>query len=359
MVDLQGDHEVLKVVFFNRKDCCQDRANGALLQLLDTNLNAWQTRTLSQELVQPFTFDAGSGDNKSTSAPAANATQAINQEPCMSAPSHSPQELQTQHRCRKCGLHIYRLGANIGNPVYIGDRGSCDACNRDFNLHDLWSCPPCCSDFCGDCLRALPPIEREEPVARRHGSDFKASSSHRGRAASVGKEKKSPPNADNQRRSNRPRVSDQEPVDRKERNNPPPERPPRSQVRQAHPRPGRGRGRGRGWDDRKAPGSPGQWQANLNDYEELLKLEDVKVGVSRIILAMLPTREVTHTDMQRFSSLPENDGAQRCTICLGDYELGEILRSLPCLHVFHAECIDRWLDGAKTCPVCKHLVHNT
>ena len=49
-----------------------------------------------------------------------------------------------------------------------------------------------------------------------------------------------------------------------------------------------------------------------------------------------------------------------CAICLSDFSPGERLRPLPCKHVFHASCIDRWLIGRcatelvqPTCPLCK------
>ncbi|KAJ4719990.1 E3 ubiquitin-protein ligase SDIR1 [Melia azedarach] len=42
-----------------------------------------------------------------------------------------------------------------------------------------------------------------------------------------------------------------------------------------------------------------------------------------------------------------------CTVCLEQVNVGETVRSLPCLHQFHANCIDPWLRQQGTCPVCK------
>ncbi|KAI3429080.1 RING-type domain-containing protein [Psidium guajava] len=42
-----------------------------------------------------------------------------------------------------------------------------------------------------------------------------------------------------------------------------------------------------------------------------------------------------------------------CSICLEQVNRGELVRSLPCLHQFHANCIDPWLRQQGTCPVCK------
>ncbi|XP_044509431.1 E3 ubiquitin-protein ligase SDIR1-like isoform X2 [Mangifera indica] len=43
-----------------------------------------------------------------------------------------------------------------------------------------------------------------------------------------------------------------------------------------------------------------------------------------------------------------------CTVCLEQVNIGETVRSLPCLHQFHVNCIDPWLRQQGTCPVCKH-----
>nr|XP_023899094.1 E3 ubiquitin-protein ligase SDIR1-like isoform X4 [Quercus suber] len=50
------------------------------------------------------------------------------------------------------------------------------------------------------------------------------------------------------------------------------------------------------------------------------------------------------------------DDELTCSICLEQVNMGELVRSLPCLHQFHANCIDPWLRQQGTCPVCKFSV---
>ncbi|KAI8908663.1 hypothetical protein DFJ77DRAFT_442428 [Powellomyces hirtus] len=46
-----------------------------------------------------------------------------------------------------------------------------------------------------------------------------------------------------------------------------------------------------------------------------------------------------------------------CAICLENYVDGDVLRKLPCAHLFHPECIDTWLTAESAeCPLCKSLV---
>nr|CAB3476028.1 unnamed protein product [Digitaria exilis] len=42
-----------------------------------------------------------------------------------------------------------------------------------------------------------------------------------------------------------------------------------------------------------------------------------------------------------------------CCICLSKFSSNEDLRELPCTHVFHMECIDKWLQINALCPLCK------
>ncbi|KAI8872767.1 hypothetical protein GQ42DRAFT_131925 [Ramicandelaber brevisporus] len=42
-----------------------------------------------------------------------------------------------------------------------------------------------------------------------------------------------------------------------------------------------------------------------------------------------------------------------CTICLEDFQVGDVARSLPCRHIFHGDCIDPWLKNHSVrCPCC-------
>ncbi|KRX02304.1 hypothetical protein PPERSA_09921 [Pseudocohnilembus persalinus] len=42
-----------------------------------------------------------------------------------------------------------------------------------------------------------------------------------------------------------------------------------------------------------------------------------------------------------------------CNICLCDFEEGEEIKILICIHRFHAKCIDQWISKNTKCPICK------
>ena len=68
------------------------------------------------------------------------------------------------------------------------------------------------------------------------------------------------------------------------------------------------------------------------------------------------------TDRQLFNEFPETkiddvdklDPEKRnCIICLEDFKSGEKATLLPCVHLFHKNCINRWLTTKDFCPICK------
>lgn len=46
-------------------------------------------------------------------------------------------------------------------------------------------------------------------------------------------------------------------------------------------------------------------------------------------------------------------GLVECELCLMDYDTGDELMRLPCLHLFHSQCVSPWLHKSYTCPVCQ------
>jgi len=67
-------------------------------------------------------------------------------------------------------------------------------------------------------------------------------------------------------------------------------------------------------------------------------------GMSRAQIDQLPT--------YRWSSAVEKE-AHACVVCMYDVQPRQTVRALPCNHVYHARCIDKWLKTNRTCPVCR------
>ncbi|XP_067949814.1 E3 ubiquitin-protein ligase Arkadia-like [Watersipora subatra] len=53
------------------------------------------------------------------------------------------------------------------------------------------------------------------------------------------------------------------------------------------------------------------------------------------------------------SESDQGSSDDKCTICISEYKTGEHVRRLPCLHLFHRDCVDRWLNSNKRCPMCR------
>lgn len=78
--------------------------------------------------------------------------------------------------------------------------------------------------------------------------------------------------------------------------------------------------------------------------------EPPKTGLDPMVIQSLP--------MFVFKQRDAEDGAAstiiECAVCLSVLEKEEIARLLPnCKHIFHAECIDKWLSSHSTCPICR------
>lgn len=54
-----------------------------------------------------------------------------------------------------------------------------------------------------------------------------------------------------------------------------------------------------------------------------------------------------------YSKSPFAKANTSCAVCLSDLDAKDLVKELPCRHVFHASCIDEWLNRSSLCPLCK------
>ncbi|PIA54703.1 hypothetical protein AQUCO_00900934v1 [Aquilegia coerulea] len=77
-------------------------------------------------------------------------------------------------------------------------------------------------------------------------------------------------------------------------------------------------------------------------------------GLSRQVSSSSSLAEQKNQDFTRVDgNMKPSEDELTCSVCLEQVNVGELIRSLPCLHQFHAICIDPWLRQQGTCPVCK------
>mmetsp|Transcript_11329 Transcript_11329/g.16781 ORF Transcript_11329/g.16781 Transcript_11329/m.16781 type:complete len:297 (+) Transcript_11329:135-1025(+) len=43
-----------------------------------------------------------------------------------------------------------------------------------------------------------------------------------------------------------------------------------------------------------------------------------------------------------------------CSLCLDEYKINDKLLKLPCYHLYHDECIRKWISNHNTCPICRY-----
>eukprot|EP00798_Chlamydomonas_sp_ICE-L_P014666 gene14666-20701_t len=92
-----------------------------------------------------------------------------------------------------------------------------------------------------------------------------------------------------------------------------------------------------------------------DDYDMLCRLDEGvenRKGATQDTIDSLPTQVVCRGG-NRSGKADDCGEVPNCSICLEDAEEGSVLRSLPCCHKFHRDCIDRWLKQKAVCPVCQ------
>lgn len=97
-------------------------------------------------------------------------------------------------------------------------------------------------------------------------------------------------------------------------------------------------------------------ESELIARSEFARRQEAKEAAERQVAASLDALPV-----EKFKN--DKTKPDDCSLCLEPYTEDDVLRILPCQHVFHQACIDTWFSSRRfmprTCPLCKRnpLVH--
>ncbi|MEE6461459.1 hypothetical protein FKM82_001294 [Ascaphus truei] len=97
---------------------------------------------------------------------------------------------------------------------------------------------------------------------------------------------------------------------------------------------------------------------NLQKY--VSRTSVVFVSISFIVLMIISLAWLVFYYIQRFRYANARDRNQEtepdfdnCAVCIEGYKSNDVVRILPCRHLFHKSCVDPWLLDHRTCPMCK------
>ncbi|KAH7550344.1 hypothetical protein JRO89_XS13G0174700 [Xanthoceras sorbifolium] len=86
-----------------------------------------------------------------------------------------------------------------------------------------------------------------------------------------------------------------------------------------------------------------------HENEAIMQMQTVEtVSASRSCIKAL--------EKVRLGEMEEVKQRFRCSICLKEYQVGLEVTRLPCSHVYHPDCIVKWLETSPMCPLCRQPV---
>ena len=65
---------------------------------------------------------------------------------------------------------------------------------------------------------------------------------------------------------------------------------------------------------------------------------------------LLELDEFQYKHIQKYNVLME----EKCVICFENFKRVDIIKELPCKHIYHKDCILKWLKDSNICPLCKY-----
>lgn len=89
--------------------------------------------------------------------------------------------------------------------------------------------------------------------------------------------------------------------------------------------------------------------SHFNRLLQLVGMRGLNMGLRQDVIEQ-------HTSTSKYLAedvADKEEDREKCTICLVNFEGNIEIRTLGCKHLFHTNCVDRWLRSNKQCPMCR------
>jgi hypothetical protein len=103
-----------------------------------------------------------------------------------------------------------------------------------------------------------------------------------------------------------------------------------------------------------------KFDKNEADFEEGTNFyKDFKYKLSDEVLKLIESIELNSENIDQYVSINEENERDFCSICMLNFEIGDKVKLLPCnkKHIFHNNCIDKWLSNNQNCPNCRKEIN--
>ena len=89
-------------------------------------------------------------------------------------------------------------------------------------------------------------------------------------------------------------------------------------------------------------------QEEFDSFEED-NFSDENNGIDENTIKTFPVSKI-----KDISKLTEEK--KKCCICLENFKKNDETMILPCIHIFHSDCIKKWMKRQDICPICKNKI---
>ncbi|XP_059654590.1 probable E3 ubiquitin-protein ligase RHY1A [Cornus florida] len=98
-------------------------------------------------------------------------------------------------------------------------------------------------------------------------------------------------------------------------------------------------------------------ESHLDDCDDLPLIRILQASMTRMARAIQESMYVglkpVPASQSSIDALEKTTFYRSCTICLEEFSDEQSIIRMPCSHIYHGECITKWLKMNHSCPLCR------